>query len=68
MSLLVVTLRIVGVLESELMFSFSLSSSKDKTKLISKVSYGNYKRNQQGVSNIFLHYLYNKYMVCASDK
>jgi len=28
------------------------------SKLINKVSYENYKRTQQEVSNIFLHYLY----------
>ena len=28
------------------------------SKLIDKVSYENYKRTQQGVSNVFLHYLY----------
>ena len=38
------------------------------SKLINEVSYGNYKRTQQGVLNIFLYYLYNRYMVYASNK
>jgi len=38
------------------------------SKLINEVSYGDHKRTQQGVLNVFLHYLYNRYMVYASDK
>ena len=38
------------------------------SKLMSKVSYRDYKRTQQEVSNVFLYYLYNIYMGCASNK
>ena len=36
------------------------------SKLIDEVFYGDYKRTQQEVSNIFLPYLYNRYMVHAN--
>ena len=38
------------------------------SKLIGKVSYKDHKRTQQEVSDTFLHYLYNTYIVCAHDK
>ena len=38
------------------------------SKLMSKVSCGDHKKTQQGVSHIFLYYIYNKYMVYASNK
>jgi len=31
-------------------------------------SYGDYKRTQQRVPNIFPHYIYYKYIVCAISK
>jgi len=34
---------------------------------MNKVSCGSHKRTWQGVSNVFLYYLYNRYMVCTSD-
>ena len=37
-------------------------------KLKNKVSHGNYKRTQQGIPDVFLHYLYKRVMVCASNK
>jgi len=38
------------------------------SKLMNEVSCGNHKRTQQGVLNVFLYYLYNRYMIHASDK
>ena len=38
------------------------------SSLISKKSHRNYKETQQEVSNAFIYYLYNEYMVCTSDK
>ena len=38
------------------------------SKLIDEVSHGDYKRTQQEVSNVFLPYLYNRYIVHANDK
>ena len=32
-----------------------------------QISYKDHKRTQQGVSNTFLHYLYNTYIVCANE-
>jgi len=42
--------------------------SNHSNKLISKVSHRDHKKTQQEVSDAFLHYLYNIYMVCANDK
>ena len=48
------------------------TSLKTVNRLLSKlkkiVFCGNYKRTQQGVHNILLFYLYNRYMVCANNK
>jgi len=38
------------------------------SKLIGKVSHGNYKKTQQEVSDALLPYLYNRYIVCANNK
>ena len=38
------------------------------SKLISKVSYKDYKRTQQEVSDALLPYLYNRYMVYTNNK
>ena len=38
------------------------------SKLKSIVSCEDHKRTRQGVSNAFLYYLYNIYMVCADNK
>jgi len=34
---------------------------------MNEVSYGNHKRTWQGVPGVFLHYLYNRYIVHASN-
>ena len=39
-----------------------------KSKLIDKVSHGDYERTQQEVPDIFLYYLYNEYIICTIDK
>jgi len=44
------------------------TTSRPLSKLKIKVSYENYKRTQQGVSNELLLYLYNTYIVCVNDK
>ena len=38
------------------------------SKLIGKVFYRNYKKTQQGVSDVLLPYLYNRYIVHANNK
>jgi len=38
------------------------------SKFISEVSHGNYKKTQQEVPNVFLLYIYYKYMIHASNK
>ena len=38
------------------------------SKSLSRISSRDYKRTQQGVSNVLLFYLYYKYMVCANNK
>ena len=38
------------------------------SKLIGKVSCRNYKKTQQEVSDAWLPYLYNRYIVCANNK
>jgi len=38
------------------------------SSLIKQESYENYKKTQPRVSNILLFYLYNRYMVCTSNK
>ena len=44
------------------------TTNRPLSKLKSKVSHGDHKRTQQGVSNKLLSYLYNIYMVCANNK
>ena len=44
-----------------------INSSTTNKFLRRQISHGDYKRTQPGVSNIFLHYLYNTYMVHAND-
>ena len=38
------------------------------SSLIGQESYGNHKRTQQGVSNVFLFYIYYKYIIYTSNK
>ena len=38
------------------------------SSLIEQESHRDHKRTQQEVSNVFLYYLYNIYMGCASNK
>ena len=38
------------------------------SKLIDKISYRNYKRTWQEVSNVFWHYWYNRYIVYTNNK
>jgi len=44
------------------------TTNRPLSKLDSKVSYGNYKRTWQGVTDELLFYLYDIYMIYTNDK
>ena len=44
------------------------TNSNTTSKSLNRISSGNHKRTQQGVPDVLLSYLYNRYMVCAINK
>ena len=44
------------------------TNSSTTSKSLSRISSGNHKKTQQGVSNVLLPYLYYRYMVHTNNK
>ena len=69
-TLQVIKMQNTSVIHNTILWQLPITKTNNSTisKSLSRISSKYYKKTQQGVSIVFLHYLHKFLMVCANNK